>query len=257
MKILILGGTSDAVKIAQSLINSQYDVTYSIAGIVRQPELNCSILSGGFTVQQTPGGKKQFANGRAGLQWHLQQQAYDLVIDATHPYAVKISEHIVSAAKVTGTLVWRYLRPAWQPDKYNNWYEYPSLEKIIAEIKNYQTPFFTIGRAVFSVTHLQADKQQWLVRSAGVQTANQADITEIKAIGPFSLEDERALFKKHAVDVLISKNSGGGAVAAKLEVARELNIPVYFIRRPVKPMLEHCFSSKEELVKQIKYHFPA
>lgn len=255
MKILILGGTSDAISIAQSLIKSQHEVTYSIAGIVRQPDLDCRVLSGGFRVQQTVNGEKHFDNGVEGLQWHLEKEAYDLVVDATHPYAVQISENTVVSAKNVGVPVWRYLRTPWKKLAEDDWLEFDSMKEIISQIEPYQKPFFTVGREVFSNVDLRAPNQKWLVRSAGVETANIPDITELKEIGPFKLEHELALFKSHGVDVLISKNSGGEAVAAKLEAARLLDIPVFLLNRPVKAPADLSFATTQDLIEQINTSF--
>jgi len=256
MKILILGGTSDAISIAQSLIKSHHEVTYSIAGIVRQPDLDCRVLSGGFRIQNTAQGKKQFDNGAAGMQWHIQQEGYELIVDATHPYAVQISENTVVSAKNVGVSVWRYLRTPWKELADDNWLEFDSMKGIISQLEPYQKPFFTVGREVFSNVDLRVPNQKWLVRSAGVEIANIPDITELKEIGPFKLEDELALFKSHGVDALISKNSGGEAVAAKLEAARQLGIPVFMLQRPEKAPLERCFFSAQDLVEQINSHSP-
>ena len=53
--------------------------------------------------------------------------------------------------------------------------------------------------------------------------------------GPFTLEDERRIMERHAIEVLIAKASGGDATAAKLEAARLLRIPVVMLRRPDPP----------------------
>jgi len=255
MKILILGGTSDAISIAQSLITSHYEVTYSIAGIVRQPDLDCRVLSGGFRIQNTAQGQQQFDHGAEGMQWHIQQEGYELIVDATHPYAFQISENIVVSAKNVGVPVWRYLRMPWKELVDDNWLEFDSMKEIISQLEPYQKPFFTVGREVFSNVDLRTPNQKWLVRSAGVETANIPDIAELKEIGPFKLEDELALFKSHGVDVLISKNSGGEAVAAKLEAARLLDIPVFFLNRPVKASADLSFATTQDLIEQINTSF--
>lgn len=257
-----MGGTGDAILIAQSLIAAQHNVTYSIAGIVRQPQLDCRILSGGFRMQQTPTGEKHFDDGAQGLQWHLEAEAYDLIVDGTHPYAIQISSNIATASKKSGIPVWRYLRAAWENSSKEDstekaWQEFASLEDIIAQLKPYQRPFFTVGRLIFSRTDLRESGQHWLVRSAGVETANSPDISEIKAIGPFKLDDEMALLTVYGIDALISKNSGGEAVAAKLEAAKQLGIPVFLLQRPEKAPVEQCFSSTQEIIEQINTTFTA
>ena len=59
--------------------------------------------------------------------------------------------------------------------------------------------------------------------------------TALLARGPFGLDDERALLREHAIDTLVTKNSGGSATAAKLEAARELGVAVVMVERPPIP----------------------
>jgi precorrin-6A/cobalt-precorrin-6A reductase len=50
--------------------------------------------------------------------------------------------------------------------------------------------------------------------------------------GPFALAEERDRLKRHAIDVLVCKASGGAATEAKILAARELGLPVIMVQRP-------------------------
>jgi precorrin-6A/cobalt-precorrin-6A reductase len=50
--------------------------------------------------------------------------------------------------------------------------------------------------------------------------------------GPFTLDAERRIMERHAIDVLVAKASGGSSTAAKLDAARALGLPVLMLRRP-------------------------
>ena len=47
--------------------------------------------------------------------------------------------------------------------------------------------------------------------------------------------------------MLVSKNSGGNATEAKLQIARERGLPVLLLARPELPEVERSFADPDEL----------
>jgi precorrin-6A/cobalt-precorrin-6A reductase len=224
MKLLILGGTSDAIKLCkQALV--RYEVIYSIKGHVRQPQLNCQIHSGGFA-------------GTQDIMAFLLQQQIDYILDATHPYAVTISNHAKLAAKYCAIPCLHYIRPAWQQQKNDRWTFFNNMTQLISLIasneNNKARLFFTIGQLTDEFIANKSSQQRYIIRSAVTSTIRKTNnIHWIKSIGPFALENEQKLFDDYQIDALISKNSGGESIAAKIQVARERNLPVYMLERPM------------------------
>lgn len=243
MKILVLGGIGDARELAIHLI-PDHDITYSIAGIVRKTILPCKVISGGFSTQ------KQYDknSGARSMYRHLEQETYDLVIDATHPYAMQISANAVLASKHAKIPLWCYLREPWAKTPQDNWHEFDTLNETITALAPFINPFFTTGREVLKEVDRRLRHQHWIVRTAGFEQSNLTGVTALKQIGPFLFEDEMALFERYGVDVLVTKNSGGDAVVAKLYAARQLELPVYLLKRPYVESATRCFSSVESLL---------
>lgn len=243
MKLLILGGTSDAITLCR-LALTDYEVIYSLKGLVRQPNLPCKIHSGGF-------------GGVRGLITFIQQQSIDCLLDATHPYAVQMSYHATLAAKYCSLPCFHYIRPAWQQQRGDQWVFFKNRQHLTSLLErfNQRNPhfFFTMGQLPPDFLAKKNPQHHYIIRSALDIAAQEAtNLTKIKQIGPFSIESERKLFHHYSIDALISKNSGGQSVAAKLHIAREQHLPVYLLERPHFESTNPIFHSLNDILSAIK-----
>jgi precorrin-6A/cobalt-precorrin-6A reductase len=232
MRILLLGGTGDALHIARHLSSVHI---YSVAGLGRTPTgLACQVRTGGF-------------GGAAGLADFIAREDISLLIDATHPYAARISANAVQAAAQCAIPCWALRRTGWQPVAGDDWREFSDWTALQSMLHDFERPFFTLGRE--PLAHLDAipADQHWTIRCLDAEPGN-ARATVIGARGPFGLDDERTLFADGCFDVLVSKNSGGDATEAKLTVARELGLPVLLLRRPELPAATREFDSRDALL---------
>ena len=230
-RILLLGGVGDALAIARRL--APQDI-YSLAGLGKVPaDLPCQVRVGGY-------------GGAEGLAAFMAAEGIDLLLDITHPYAAQISANAARAAELSGVPCWALRRPGWQAGGGDDWREVADWSALSAALEPFQRPFFTLGRE--PLAHLQATPlhQHWTVRCLddypGTPRAR-----VIGARGPFNLADERALFAAGQFDVLISKNSGSSATEPKLQVARELGLPVLLLARPPLPAVDRQFSVVEDV----------
>jgi len=227
MKLLLLGGTADARRLAKRLQRDDIEIIYSVAGLVRMPDVDCDVISGGFS---------QFG----GLQAYIEQQNIDAVLDATHPYAETMTATAWAVTQQLDLPYWRFHRAPWQTQVGDNWQMFTGWPQMLAALEEFKSVFLTAGQidetAVTTFAKYAEQGQKQLLRTA-VQPKQQLpdSMSWIKAIGPFDLENELALMQEHQVDVLVSKNSGGKATEAKLAAARSLGIPVMMLARTVLP----------------------
>jgi precorrin-6A/cobalt-precorrin-6A reductase len=230
-RILVLGGTGEALKLARSLGPLHI---YSLAGLGRVPtDLQCRVRVGGF-------------GGAQGLTQFIITERIDVLVDATHPYASQISSNAVNAAELAGIPCWALRRPAWQAGEGDDWREVSTWAELIEAVKDFQRPFFTLGREPLVHLHQIPQHQHWTVRCLDAQPPTaRAEI--IGDRGPFDLDCERQLFARLGCDVLVSKNSGGGSTEPKLQVARELGLPVLLVRRPDLPAVAREFTQLGDL----------
>ena len=231
-RILLLGGVGDALTIARRL--APQDI-YSLAGLGKVPaDLPCQVRVGGY-------------GGALGLATFMAAEGIDLLLDITHPYAAQISANAARAAELSGVPCWALRRPGWQAGVGDDWREVADWAALNAALEPFRRPFFTLGRE--PLTHLQtiARHQYWTLRCLEAYPGNPR-ARVIGARGPFTLEAERALFAAGQFDVLISKNSGSTATEAKLQVARELGLPVLLLARPALPPVARQFSGAQALV---------
>ncbi|MEU1530019.1 cobalt-precorrin-6A reductase [Streptomyces fagopyri] len=223
--VLVLGGTTEARRLAAELAGRPgVRVTTSLAGRVSRPgALEGDVRVGGF-------------GGADGLARWLREQRVDAVVDATHPFATGITENAVRAAAATGVPAVVLRRPGWRPGPDDRWHFAASLTEAAALLPPLgRRVFLTTGRlGLGAFAHLAG--LHFLARSVEAPEPPLPPDTEVLlARGPFTVDGETILLRAHRVDVLVTKDSGGEATAAKLTAARALGLPVVVVRRPPLP----------------------
>jgi precorrin-6A/cobalt-precorrin-6A reductase len=221
MTVLILGGTTEARQLAAALAADGVDVISSLAGRVGTPNLPAGrVRVGGF-------------GGPGGLADYLRRQHASAVVDATHPFAAKISKNVVHAASIAGTPLIRLERPGWREHpRANTWTWVPDAAAARAAAARAFRPFLTTGRQSLRDFDAWADRDV-LVRLVD-PPANPLPRRwrVILSRGPYSYSGERTILTEHGIDMILTKDSGGTHTVAKLEAAGALSIPVVIIARP-------------------------
>ncbi|WP_432096479.1 cobalt-precorrin-6A reductase [Streptomyces sp. bgisy100] len=223
--VLVLGGTTEARRLAEELAGDPaLRVTSSLAGRVAEPRRPAGeVRIGGF-------------GGPAGLARWLREHRVDALIDATHPFAGTISFNAAEAAAAVHVPLLALRRPGWVAGPGDRWHPVDSLAGAAEVLPGLgERVFLTTGRmGLAAFAHL--DRLWFLVRSVDAPEPPQPARMEVLLDrGPFTVEGEAGLLRRHRIDVLVTKDSGGRATAAKLTAARDAGIPVVVVRRPPVP----------------------
>jgi precorrin-6A/cobalt-precorrin-6A reductase len=225
-RLLILGGTGDAVQLAARAIDLPgLEVVTTLAGRTNNPQAVLgTVRIGGF-------------GGEAGLVAYLQTEKIDFIIDATHPFAAQISWHVAGAATKVGIPRLLLVRPAWVRSIEDIWIEVERIEAAVQAIPaSAERIFVTIGRQQLAPFAVLTDK--WCLMRSIDPPDPSIPLPPGKLLldrGPFSLEGERQLLREYQIQAIVSKNSGGDATYAKIIAARELGLPVVMVQRPIVP----------------------
>ncbi len=233
-KILLLAGSSEAREIATLLAdNPDYEVTASFAGVTRMPaKLAVQTRSGGF-------------GGVTGLVEYLRQTGTDVLIDATHPFAVNMTGNAALATNELGIAHMIVQRPGWQPQTGDSWHFVDQLDHAADLIPKGATVFLGTGRQTLGSFANLADRRL-ICRQIDPPDGPFPYPNGRFQVGrpPFSIEDEIAFFKAEGIDWLVVKNSGGDASRSKLDAARALGLPVILQRRQAVPDVPLVVSAK-------------
>ena len=267
-KLLILGGTREAYELAECLVEQfspeQLTVITSLAGVTGNPKLPAGeVRIGGFADTYGTAGKS-LRNSKVALQKYLQQEKISLLVNATHPFAIQISENALAAATELALPYLRLTRPPWLKHSGDQWIEVPNLAAAADYLKTEtldtnsgltkQLVFLTTGNRGLELFQ-QCRKCNFVVRTVELpqsfESATGNSVWEqaefLQARGPFSLEHELALFRQYQISLLVSKNSGGDSTYAKIEVARKLEIPVLMVARPEVNSTDQCWKVNQVL----------
>jgi len=226
MRILVLGGTTEASALAARLAEqSRFSPVLSLAGRTSDPRpAPIPTRIGGF-------------GGADGLSRFLADERIDALIDATHPFAAVMSRNAAEAAARTGVPLLTLRRPAWEKQAGDTWVEVATMAQAVPALgKTPRRVFLTVGRLELA-PFAAAPQHFYLVRT--IEPVGDAlpapNVVAIRDRPPFREEDERALMEREAVEVVVTKNSGGAATHAKIAAARALGLPVVVVARPAAP----------------------
>ena len=247
-KLLILGGTREAYQLAENLDaklpHEKINFISSLAGTTKKPNIpEGNFRTGGF-------------GGLAGLKNYLVKEKISLLVDVTHPFAENISKNALLASLELGLPFLVLNRPPWVKHSKDQWIEVSSLKNAVKYLKNVEKKtgsLFSTG-SIFLTT---GNKELWLFQNSLnyhflVRTVDDPELvsewteaTFLKDRGPYTLENEIKLLKKHKISMLVTKNSGGISTYAKIEATRHMKIPVLMVRRPEMITGQSCHTVNE------------
>lgn len=222
--MLVLGGTAEARELAAALDRRGVAVVSSLAGRVRRPRRPVGeVRLGGF-------------GGPEGLARWLRRAAVAAVVDATHPFAERISASAALACPAAGIPLLRLQRPGWRERPGDDWHWVADLDEAAAAVRRLGCRILlTTGRQ--GLASFAAVEDAWfLVRCVDPPEGPLPPHHELLLDrGPYALAGERSLLESRRIDVVATKDSGGEATHAKLDAARERGLPVVVVRRPRRP----------------------
>ncbi|MDE2791480.1 MAG: cobalt-precorrin-6A reductase [Paracoccaceae bacterium] len=227
--VLLLGGTGEARDLAGRLERDhRFRVTYSLAGRIRQPV-------------SPPGLKTRIGGFRSagGLRAFLQDKNVDIVVDATHPFAERmtLTAHGVSRELGTSHIVLR--RPAWCAGPGDRWHPVSGPDDLRGLIPRSATVLLTTGRQTLKDFGSALAGRKVLARVIDPPSEPfpypERGGNWIVGRPPFSVDSEMELFRREGIDWLVTKNAGGPLSRSKLDAARRLSIPVAVVERPGVP----------------------
>jgi precorrin-6A reductase len=174
----------------------------------------------------------------------------DVIIDATHPFAERISYSAAEAANATGVPLIALHRPAWTPEPRDKWILVQSMaEAARIAAQQFHHVFLTIGRQQLA-PFADDPHNLYVIRAVEPpQVVLPKRNRVILSRGPFTVADEKKLMRDNQIDCVVTKNSGGELTRAKLVAARELGITVIMVQRPQLPKVKTVVHTPAEVLQ--------
>ncbi len=224
LRALILGGTREARDFAQRVaLEPRMEAILSLAGRTGAPlPQGLPTRIGGF-------------GGVDGLIRYLVENRIDRVVDATHPFAARISANARAACAALGLPLAALSRPPWSRQPGDRWIEVEDNDAAARALGTApRRVFLTIGRQG-TAAFRAAPQHDYLIRA--IEEPQPGELPPnahlILSRGPFTQDDEIALMQERRIEVVVSKNSGGPLTYAKIEAARALALAVVMVTQPL------------------------
>lgn len=237
--LLVLGGTGEARRVADLLRDTPaLRVSSSLAGRVGVPaRVGTPVRVGGF-------------GGVEGLCAWLRAEDVGAVLDATHPFAAGMTANAAAAAARLGLPLLVLRRPGWAARATPRWRWVGSSAEAARVLPALGSRvFLSTGRGELAAfAHL---RDLWFLARSVEPPAGPVPphLHVLLDRGPFTVAAETALLREHRIDVLVTKDSGGDATAAKLVAAAALDVPVVIRSRPPLPAGVDSVATVEDAVR--------
>lgn len=222
MRVLVLGGTAEGREAAALLTAAGHEVLSSVAGRTAPARRFApGVVSGGF-------------GGPDGLARFLYENRIQAVVDATHPFAARMSTHAAEACRETGTPLIRWERQSWREHSLAGTWEWVADHDAAARAcEGRGSVLLTVGRQPLPHYATLDDVTARVAEAPlGPPPAGWLIIADR---GPYRLAGEQALLAATGARVLVTKDSGGAYTAAKLDAAQAAGVAVVIVRRPDVP----------------------
>ena len=232
MKVLLFAGTTEARELASRLVPFPVEVDISVATPYGGEPLRAfcerfRILSGRLD-----------KNAMTDL---IQENAYALVVDATHPYAVEASKTIRQACSQTGARLMRLSRP---PSDTRGFIHAESASEaavlltqttgnILLTTGSKDLPTYAAAPGLTSRAYVRV-----LPCVEALAQCSELGFPPDRVIamqGPFSKDLNLALLRQFDIRIMVTKDGGSaGGFPEKIEAARESGVQVLVVGRPTE-----------------------
>lgn len=246
--VLIAGGTTESAAIYRELISRAHDVHVSTVTD------HVGDLYPGIPAEKIHRGPRD----RKGFHVLVEREKIELVIDATHPFAVRVSQTLSELAGDLGLPYLRFERER-DPDAVQGSIVFDQMEGALAFLSKTKGPVFvTTGVRALPKIVRAIDRDRLLVRVlpsvASISSCREVGLSigQILAVkGPFSQSFNEAVMRDHKIRWLLTKESGrNGGVGDKIAAARKLGVQIVMIRRP--RVADTAFTRMQDLLAAVE-----
>lgn len=226
MRLLLLAGTQDSTHIAGALARES-----RLAAIATVPRGTRAPVPLGLPTRIGGWG------GEEGFRDWLTHEGVHAILDATHPFATRISERAYRASRDLGLDYLRFQRPSWKPGLEDRWAFLNDCGEVERKVPEGTTIMIDtdgwgndrIGALAGRTVHCR------LASGRRAPSVGNGNWHYLEQRGPCNLDREMLLYDRLKLDWIVLPNVGGAEDTPKLEAARRLGISLGLVRRPPQP----------------------
>ena len=246
--VLVFAGTGEGPALVAALADADWSVSVSVvtesaAQVYRFADLK-DLHVGAFRSLEDLGD-------------HCLIHAVDAVVDATHPFALKISAQLHQMCRIYALPLVRFERPGWTGPQTSllSWVEEFSQQSLqghrvlLALGARHLAAATQAGRAAGATVKARVLPTPAAIRLAGAAGLSGEDLAVLRPLGgvrPGAVE--AALCRHWAITDVLCRQSGGSADALWNDLAETLGFHLWKLKRPSPPDTVPVVQSSQELV---------